>query len=337
MKKHTNLSTFLTGICVGITGIIAYLVLTGNLPFIKAAGVGTGAPDINAMYLDGYTTSLSAGANKIYISGANNYLPANTVASSTIVDNSITSAKIADGTIIGCSSDMVSVGGFCIDKYEASVWSTASGGTQYGATADDYPCSDTGNDCSQGAANPIYARSISGVNPARYITWFQAVQACANVGKYLCTNAEWQTAAAGTPDPHSTDPGDDSEPCNIWTNSKPSAATWATTNETIQTGSAPNCQSNWGAYDMVGNVWEWTADWWGADSATNGLLTNTTYGSDYMYDVDPADAQGGGQNFPAASRRGGHWGNGSGAGVFALTLDGAPSYSSNSVGFRCCR
>ncbi len=103
---------------------------------------------------------------------------------------------------------MVRVGPLCVDRFEASVWNTAlAGGTQLGAGTDDYPCLDTGNDCSEGAAFPIYARSETGVTPASVITWFQAQQACANVGTRLLTNAEWQMAAAGTPDPGATDDG----------------------------------------------------------------------------------------------------------------------------------
>ena len=90
---------------------------------------------------------------------------------------------------------MVKVGSFCIDKYEASVWSSPKGGTQYGVSSDDYPCNDNGQNCSN-----IYARSVPGVKPARYITWFQAQQALANSGKRLPSNAEWQEAVRGTPD-----------------------------------------------------------------------------------------------------------------------------------------
>ena len=35
----------------------------------------------------------------------------------------------------GCPSDMVTVGPTCIDRYEASVWSSPTGGTQYGVTS----------------------------------------------------------------------------------------------------------------------------------------------------------------------------------------------------------
>ena len=102
--------------------------------------------------------------------------------------------------------NMVPVGPICVDQFEASVWSKppkvngSPQGTQLGVTTDDYTtsagCSNHGNDCTS-----IFAASVPGVPPSRIITWFQAQQACANVGKRLLTNAEWQMAAAGTLDP----------------------------------------------------------------------------------------------------------------------------------------
>jgi hypothetical protein len=85
---------------------------------------------------------------------------------------------------------------------------TTAGATQRGVgLANDYPCNDTGNDC-----DTIYAVSIPGVKPSANIAWFQAQQARGNAGKRLLTNAEWQMAAAGTPDP-GTD--NNSTDCNI--------------------------------------------------------------------------------------------------------------------------
>lgn len=137
-----------------------------------------------------------------------------------------------------CSDDMVAAGSVCVDKYEASVWSTATGGTQYGVGSDDYPCDNNGSDC--GAA--IYALSEATRTPSAYITQYQASMACANVGKRLATTAEWQMAAAGTP----SGTGDGSTGCNSNTG-----------NTVVVTGNAPSCVSTAGAFDMVGNVWEW--------------------------------------------------------------------------------
>lgn len=100
--KKENLYTFLVGASVGVATlsvILLVMVLNGSLQRLLAAGVGTGAPDVNARYLDGYGTSLSAAANKIYVSDASGYLPDNSVDSGAIVDGAITSADIAADTI----------------------------------------------------------------------------------------------------------------------------------------------------------------------------------------------------------------------------------------------
>ena len=41
------------------------------------------------------------------------------------------------------------------------------------------------------------------------------------------------------------------------------------------------------------------------------------------------------QNLPSASRRGGDYNEGNLGGTFSFYLDVAPSYSQNSMGFRC--
>jgi formylglycine-generating enzyme required for sulfatase activity len=74
---------------------------------------------------------------------------------------------------------------------------TAGEATQLGTASDDYaPCTDNGQNC----ANDIYAVSVPSEIPSANITWFQAQEACANAGKRLPTNAEWQVGVNGTPD-----------------------------------------------------------------------------------------------------------------------------------------
>ena len=212
----------------------------------------------------------------------------------------------------GNSTDdkMVKVGSVCIDKFEASVWSKPNGGTQYGISLDNYPCSDTGEDCK----GEIYARSVKGVPPSRFITWFQAQQALANSGKRLVTNAEWQMAAAGTPDPGDTPTGED---CNT-DSSGPE-----------MTGARENCVSAWGVRDLIGNVDEWVADW---DELAEGCR-------DWSAFSDDRSCVGGdiSNNLPGALLRGGHFKGGSDAGVFAVDGFNAPSSDFNQWGFRGAR
>ncbi len=232
-----------------------------------------------------------------------------------------------NGRLIGaCPADMVAVGDVCVDKYEASVWSEPNGGGQYGASVDDYPCLDNGQNCATDG-HEIFARSVVGVTPSRFITWFQAAQACANVGKHLVTNAEWQMAAAGTPD--------DSDSCNVLTDG------------TEQTGSRTECVSTRGAFDMVGNLWEWTANWFVAGLSWqdgNGDETmpwpDDTYGNDTTLNVNGKARNGSGHfanGLPAVARRSRAWMGGPGAGVFAMSLDYGPSESASTTGFRCAR
>jgi len=162
-----------------------------------------------------------------------------------------------------CPQDAVLVGRLCVDKYEASAWETTDTATiknikkgkvdavsdltlatQRGATSDDYgvACPDNGAGCVS-----VCAVSLPGVTPARYVTQIQATAACRNAGKRLLSNGEWTAAALGTPDP-GTDNG--TSDCNV-----------GNTSVVANTGSRSLCVSDSGAFDTVGNRWEWVADW----------------------------------------------------------------------------
>jgi formylglycine-generating enzyme required for sulfatase activity len=239
-----------------------------------------------------------------------------------------TPASLA-GTSCG-DPNMVKVGPICVDKYEASVWSSSTGGTQFGVGTRNYPCSDNGNDCSDSSkpTKMIFARSVAGVKPSSFITWFQAQQACANVGKRLLRNGEWQMAAAGTPDP-GTDNG--TTDCNIR-----SAGT------VVPTGSRSNCVSNFGVFDMVGNLNEWVEEWFEGNHSPftpcmdSTCTAGTDYGNDTMFGVNPATEQGlNSTNFPAALLRGNNFEKGKVDGVFSFDASSAPSTHSRTRGFRC--
>jgi len=150
------------------------------------------------------------------------------------------------------------------------------------------------------------------------MTWFQAHSACENSRKRLPSNAEWQAAVIGTPDPGADDGMTD---CN--TNSVFAA---------VATGSRSSCKSSDGAFDMVGNLYEWVADW---------VARSTTCGT-WSAGVSPtgddqclAGATTTGE--PAALVRGGSFSGGSNAGPLAVYGNLVPSNSILSFGFRCAR
>ena len=264
-----------------------------------------------------------------------------------------------------CPDDMVYVGHdwtwqgtywakeyFCIDKYEAS----NGGGAYYVDINGNGNVTDTAVDVYGDGTTfnetTATAKAVSEYNATPWVTINQvnAKAACMAAGKHLATNYELLLAAKGTPDPDTSDPGDDSEECNIWTNSKPSVATWSVTNQAIKTGTATSCVSDAGAYDLIGNVWEWTDNVinnglhpaTGASLPAQSYITGldvyglpTTTGSstaDYNYDHFWINATG-----YRGFLRGGSWSNASSAGLFALYLNYAPSSPSNSIGFRCAK
>jgi formylglycine-generating enzyme required for sulfatase activity len=100
-------------------------------------------------------------------------------------------------------------------------------------------------------------------HPVVHVSWNDALAYCTWTRSRLPGEAEWERAArAGT---HSTFPwGDELEPdgrhmANVFQGRFPDHDTaedgWAGTSPV---GSFP--ANNWGLVDMIGNVWEWTAD-----------------------------------------------------------------------------
>jgi len=231
-----------------------------------------------------------------------------------------------------CSADMTFVtsptGGFCIDKYEAS----PNSGCQN---------SDPGNQQDTRMNlnfKECAAASVAGKQPWRNISQSQAVMACAKAGKRLPTNKEWFQASLGTPD---LDSGWAAGDCNVKKN-------WP--DNPGPTGSAANCVSAVGAYDMVGNVWEWIDGSMidgkfedvtmpesgyiaGVDSnslpvKTDKNIQDPNYYNDYFWIKN---------NGIRTIARGGYWDNGSDAGQYAIYAVPDVSFAGPGVGFRCVK
>ena len=129
-----------------------------------------------------------------------------------------------------CPSGTVASGSACIDRYEASLWRVTNQNcvnrikagsafppacvavsVQLGINGVDYTdaqCQFNGGGCTN-----IFALSLPGVTPAHTINYFIAAAACRNSAKRLPSNAEWQAAALGTPDPWPQD--DPANQCNL--------------------------------------------------------------------------------------------------------------------------
>ncbi len=231
-----------------------------------------------------------------------------------------------------CPEDMVFVstenGGFCIDKYEVS-------------PGEDCPVEeiknelDTRKNLDRKDCSPISSKDKS---PWRFISQVQAMNACAKAGKRLPSSEEWYLASLGTPDSEG-EPGEND--CQIDSN-------WES--QPGLTGTGESCVSGIGAYDMIGNVWEWVkgeinegmykekqlpeegyvnaVDIDGLTTETDLNNSNLDFNNDYFW-IKKSGTRG--------MARGGYWRNGAGAGMYAMYLVSPSNFIGAGVGFRCAK
>ncbi len=177
----------------------------------------------------------------------------------------------------------VDVGSFWIDKTEVTA-------AAYKRCADAGSCSSTGLSMPfyDDKEQPEFAEFCTWQKPGREnhpincVDWNQAVAYCASVGKRLPTEPEWEKAARGTDGRKypwgNAGYGSSGKVANIADESaKRRFANWTIAAGyddgyvgTAPVGSFPAGASPYGALDMIGNVFEWTADTVGGGRALRG-------------------------------------------------------------------
>ena len=231
-----------------------------------------------------------------------------------------------------CEMNMIFIptdtGGFCLDKYEASASSNCDYDRPGGLMDSQANLEKSG----------CQAESKPGAYPWTHISQNQAVRACAKAGKRLSTSKEWQTGALGTPDKISGWTDADCQVDKNW-NIQPGL-----------TGSGEKCVSYAGAFDMIGNVWEWVdgavtdgvykgrslpeAGFVKEINEEDGLPSKTGQQGDDLYYNDYYWLK---DKETRAIARGGYWNNQEEAGQYSLYIVLPPSTVGSGVGFRCAK
>jgi len=210
-----------------------------------------------------------------------------------------------------CPPDMANVAGrFCIDRYEDSLVVRGESGA-----LEPWPANLSPPD-----GRVVLAQSVAGVTPQGYVSGAQAERACAAVQKRLCEPVEWRQACGGSegyvyPYGPTHVPGKCHDTgvnpmlalhaAELKTGWGPVALNDPRLNQlggtVAKTGAFPECVSDYGAFDMVGNLDEWTAD------------PNGTFQGGFWLDIELH-----------------------GEGCAYRTIAHAFGYHDYSTGFRCC-
>jgi formylglycine-generating enzyme required for sulfatase activity/serine/threonine protein kinase len=175
-------------------------------------------------------------------------------------------------------------------------------------------------------------------HPINCVDWEQARELCESRGARLPTEAEWEFAARG-PDGRIYPWGDDppsakllnacGAECVAWMKAHPdpdgaAAAMYDESDgfaNTAPVGSFPLGKSRYGVEDVVGNVWEWVADWYGPYDPDASKVTTDPKG--------PAEGT-------ERVIRGGAWNGALPSWVRpSFRYHAAPSSRSYGFGFRC--
>lgn len=105
-------------------------------------------------------------------------------------------------------------------------------------------------------SQPLYWDMVVDDHPVYGVSWYEAEAYACFVGKHLPTEAEWEKAASWDPVAarQRTYPWGEAEPTQQCNHSH-------AIGQTTSVGYYAKGQSPYGCFDMLGNVWEWTATW----------------------------------------------------------------------------
>lgn len=165
----------------------------------------------------------------------------------------------------GCPDGMLPVdGAFCIQRFEASLVDGSTGESLS-------PYFNPGT-------RAVRAVSLRSAVPQGYISGTQAAAACEAAGHRLCTDTEWLAACQGSAgDTYPYGDAREEGRCNDHRARHPAVEYFGTSESWIYseldhpclsqlpmslaaTGSFAGCETEDGAFDMMGNLHEWTAD-----------------------------------------------------------------------------
>jgi formylglycine-generating enzyme len=235
----------------------------------------------------------------------------------------------------GCPAEMARVDDSCVDRYEASLVERTSDGKEAPYPAHQPPLKD----------GRYEARSVAGALPQGYISRVDSEAACQNAGKRLCTVREWYSACRGSKKQHF--PYGDTyvkRKCNsgkahllgrLFGNN---ARNWSyelhfnsprlnrEPGFLSPTGEYSECVSDYGVYDMVGNLHEWVSD---PVEPALGEQINLVDGIRAAIGRNRGHGVFMGGFFSTTAEQG--------QGCHFTTLGHEPRYHDYSTGFRCCK